>query len=387
MKPETISTGTPSPDSIAALIDRVKEAVASPENQARRKREPRVTFSLEDPIASSKVFHYDVNRYYDDPLFYVEQTLRQKLWRWDNFPYDDQSITSDILASLSFYPEYTFIGLGLSFTYEGVPIIQDDHPMTQDPDLALLEPVSFNTSGWMPRVLRWYDAVSALVGDRMNVVFDMTWWRGCLDLAIQLRGYEGFVADTAERPQFIHDLLAYLVEQRCRWWGGYYQHFGLAAEPSRIADDWINVPFVSPPMFRDFVLPQYLEIERYHGGVAAVHSCGNQTPVQRYLLEIKSLPGLEVSAWTDLEQTLVNVPADKRLAISVHPNDVLCATPDEMEAKSTWIAEKCQGRSFGLGTSGVTPLTDDIDAYIAKINQWTQAAHRALEPGPLSEQS
>ncbi len=100
-----------------------------------------------------------------------------------------------------------------------------------------------------------------------------------------------------------------------------------------MADDWINVPFISPELFRDFVLPPYLAIERFHGGIGSVHSCGNQAPVQRYLLEIRSLPQLEVSAWTSLDETLVNVPASKTLWISLHPNDVLCASPTEMEAK------------------------------------------------------
>ena len=170
------------------------------------------------------------------------------------------------------------------------------------------------------------------------------------------------------------------MEQRCRWWEAYYQHFGLETEPTSIGDDWINVPFISPRIFAGFVLPRYLEIEEFHGGVASVHSCGNQTPVQRYLLEIKSLPCLEVSAWSDLEQTLLNVPAGKRLAVSLHPNDVLCASAEEMEAKLRWIVEKCEGRSYGIGTSGLTPLSDDIDAYITKIREWTWVSRRVLEP-------
>ena len=42
-----------------------------------------------------------------------------------------------------------------------------------------------------------------------------TFNRGPLDINVQLRGYEGFI------------------------------------------DDWVNVPFISPALFRDFVLPLY----------------------------------------------------------------------------------------------------------------------------------
>lgn len=82
------------------------------------------------------------------------------------------------------------------------------------------------------------------------------------------------------------------------------------------------------------MLPPYLAIERFHDGIASSHSCSNQAPVQRYLLEIRSLPQLEVSAGTPLVETLANVPADKKLVVSLHPNDVLCAIPGKRRRNS-----------------------------------------------------
>jgi hypothetical protein len=146
-----------------------------------------------------------------------------------------------------------------------------------------------------------------------------------------------------------------------------------------VADDWINVPFITPDMFRDFVLPPYLAIERFHGGIGSVHSCGNQAPVQRYLLQIRSLPQLEVSAWTSLDETLANVPASKTLWISLHPNDVLCASAGQMEAKLRSIVAKCRGREFGIGTSGLTPLTPDVGAFVETVRTWTRIARRVAE--------
>jgi len=359
---------------IDALIARLHEEAASARNAARQGRRPTIVFGIEEPITWHHLFGYDVNRYFSDPYFYVEQTLRQKLWRWDNFPDDDAALTLDLPAWLGHYPEYTFIGLGVAFEPRGVPLIQTDHPLTRDPDLRSLREVDFLTSGWMPRVLRWYDDISRIVAGRLRVTYAMTWWRGCLDLAIQLRGYDAFILDTIERPQFVHDLLRWLVEQRCRWWEGYYQHFGLPKGPTAVADDWINIPFISPAIFADFVLPRYLEIERFHGGITGIHSCGDQTPVQKYLLQIESLPGLEVSAWTDLQQTLINVPSSKHLGIALHPNDVLCATPEEMEARLRSILDACRGRSFSIGTSGLTPISDDPGEFIGRIRTWTAIA-------------
>ena len=365
---------------IAGLIDLVEDAVQSDRNQARNGIQPAAVFGFETPIAEAKIFGLDVNHLLEDPAFYVEYELRKKLWRWRHVPGDDAAITLDLPAWLGHYPEYTLVGLDVEFTPDGIPNIQTDHPLTRDPDLHLLHPFSFMTSGWMPRAMRWYDDLVEIADGRLNVTFNMVWWRGCLDLAIQLRGYENFVLDCYARPDFVHDLMRFLVEQRIRWWDAYYKYFDLKVSPTSIGDDWINVPFITPSMFADFVLPRYLELEQFHGGISHIHSCGNQVPVQRYLLEIQSLPGMEISAWSDLEQSLENIPLDKALAVVLHPNDVLLATAQEMESRLRHIVEKCQGRRYRIGTAGLTPITDNISDYVGQIKKWTQVAQKVLGP-------
>ncbi len=370
----TTPPGAAAGEPIGRLIDQIEAAAGSPRNQRRGQVRPTLAIGIEEPIAWHHLFGYDVNRYFSDPGFYVEQSLRQKLWRFHNID-DDVPITLDLPAWLGHYPEYTFVGMAVSFDRRGVPMLQEDHPLSRDPDLGLLAPVDFASSGWMPRIMRWYEDIQRLAGTRLKVTYNMGWWRGCLDLAIQLRGYAQFVADTVERPAFAHDLLGYLVEQRCRWHEAYCRHVGVALGPAKVADDWINVPSISPQLFADFVLPRYLEIERFHGGIAGVHSCGNQAPVQQYLLEIRSLQHFEVSAWTDLTQTLRNLPPDKSLGVSMHPNDVLCSSPEEMEAKLRFTVTSCAGRRYGISTSGLTPITPAEADYLASIDQWLRIAH------------
>jgi hypothetical protein len=365
------------PACIADLSERVKQAVESERNRAKGKTQPAIGVTLEEPIASALLFGYDVNRFFSDPSFYIEQSLRQKLWRWEHID-DDVPLTLDIPTWLGYYTEFTCVGLAVSFTAQGVPIVQTDHPLSRDPDLRLLEPVDFYSSGWMPRALRWYDDIYRLADGRVKVVFNTTWFRGCLDLAVQLRGYSNLMADTMERPTFVHNLLRFLVEQRCRWFDAYYRHFGLPVEPVSIADDWINVPFITPRIFEEFVLPRYLEIEQYHGGITGIHSCGNQTPLHHLLLQIKSLRGLEVSPWTDLEQTLVNAPAAMPVGISLHPNDVLCATPEEMESKLRFITTACKGRKYGIHTSGLTPIRESSEDFSERIRTWLGVARKVL---------
>ena len=75
------------------LLERVKKYAASQNNHAKRNKAwPRITFATEKPIAEAVIFGFDVKRYFADPLFYFEQALREKVWRWENFPDDDTPI-------------------------------------------------------------------------------------------------------------------------------------------------------------------------------------------------------------------------------------------------------------------------------------------------------
>jgi hypothetical protein len=368
-------------DTIQRLMDQVEAASLTPEAIRRRTiTRPTAHFAIESPLAEVRMFGWDITRLFSDPLYYVENILRRKLWRWESFPDDEESISMDLDAWLSYYPEYSFLGMDVTFDQLGIPLINSDTPIKTDPDVRHLKPVDFHTSGWMPRVLRWFDDLREITGGRMRVNWAMNWWRGCLDLAIELRGFDQFIDDTRVRPGFVDDLMKFLVEQRCRWWEGYYQHFGLPKKPTDIGDDWINVPFISPRIFARFVLPRYLELEAFHGGINSIHSCGNQTPVQRYLLELKSLENFEVSPWTDLDQTIKNLPPSKHLMVSLHPNDVMAASPQEMQAKLEKIASTLTGWNYDVGTSGLTPITPGIEDMARQIRAWTSLARRIFEP-------
>jgi hypothetical protein len=113
---------------IADLIGRVQEASVSPQNQGRGQRHPYVTFALEEPMAWVRLWNLDTPRFYSDPFYYVETILKQKLWRWEAFPQDTVPMTAEIPVGLSMYPEYTWIGMDLYFSPEGIPTIQTDHP-------------------------------------------------------------------------------------------------------------------------------------------------------------------------------------------------------------------------------------------------------------------
>jgi hypothetical protein len=365
--------------SLDALIDEVRAAEASEANEARRNSTavPRLHIGMEDPIAWVRLFGVDPDRYFTDPAYYLRCYLRQKLWVFRNF-HDDVPITSYVPAWLGHYPEYTFFGIHLGVHPHGGPVIGTDHPMTRDPDPSLLSPVDFETSGWMPRARQWYEDLLGLADGRLSIGF-MTWNRGGLDLAIQLRGYETFLLDTRERPEFVQALMGFLVEQRNAWYTAQAAYLGTQVGPTWVADDWMCVPYISPAIFAEFVLPHYKAIEAHHGVLGGLHSCGDQTPLLPYLLQVESLQSVEVSPWMDVAATLPLVPADKHLNIAVHPNEALVDSPAEMERKLRHRAGALAGtgRRFSLGTSGLTPLRGEQD-FVRRANLWLDLAREAF---------
>ena len=360
-----------------ALIDQLFAVIENRNNRTgTRSRKPGTAsffVTLEEPIAWTILEGLDVNRYFQDTYYWAEQSLKHKLWRSRHVD-DCTAVTTDLPLWLGHYPEYTFFNLDVIYNARGVPAIREDHPLRSRPDISLLQPVDFESSGIMPKALHLYEELQNLVGGKLKVDL-LTWWRGCLDLAVQLRGYDNLVADTVERPSFVKELLGFITDQRNRWHQSRWSFLGRQREPAEIGDDWVNIPFISPQMFEEFVLPCYLEIERWHGGVRYVHSCGNQTGLQKHLLKIESLEFLEVSAWSDLDQSLRNIPPHTRLLIQLHPNDVLYASPEQIERQLRFIAERCEGRSYDVSTSGLTPVTNSTRDFIEAIRRFTDVAH------------
>ena len=370
---------TPTPqqkDSIARLIDKYKELQQSPRNLGRANPRRGFSVGMEAPMCWVRVFGLDVERYFSDPFYYLECELKHRLWMFENL--DDCSMLGDsVNLMLSMYAEYTFVGLSCTLDALGVPQLQTDHPLSRTPDLSLLKPVDFCHAGLMPQIMEWHKILVDFLDGRMKLhVSD--WGRGCLDIAIQFRGYDNFIMDTYERPEFVHGLLKWLVDERCKWFAQYYKYFDVHTDVCYIGDDWINIPFITPRFFEEFLLPRYLEIEAFHGNMGNVHSCGNQLEIQKYLLQMKTLRNVEISPWTDMAQTVKNIPTTKRLGVGIHPNDVLFTTPQKIEEHMKKITELCAHHPYGVGTSGLTPITGSDDDFIRRVRVWTDMAHKYL---------
>jgi len=362
--------------SIQELLDRVAEAAASAENARRQAApNPRIRVYMEN-IGWTQLLDYDMNDYFADPARNCELQLRQKLYAFETFD-DDTPITLDLLARVGHYFDMTVAGHEVEHGADGVPVIQEDHPLRRTPDLSLLPRHNFYVSGEMPRVFNLYEGLQELTEGRANVVFPR-WERGPLDMAIQFRGYTQLMADVVERPEFVHSLLGFLTEERMRWWDSYVAELGVTDRSGGIADDWLNVPFISPGFFEEFLLPRYLELERYHGRLTCLHSCGNKAPLQPLIRRLETLTDYEVNHWTDLRETCLNVPPTRSLTIALLNADVLIQDEAAQAAQLREIRELCRGRRYEVVGSALMRMHDDMGEDIARAQRWVALAKRVL---------
>jgi hypothetical protein len=361
---------------IEALYEQVLARTAEPRNQAKKDQPFPKFISYLENLGWVQLWGFDINRSYEDADYATEIQFRIKLYHLDKFD-DDQYIDANLGAGVGMYWDLPLIGVSVRHQADGVPIFSEDHPIRKTPDLRLMKPHDFLTGGEMPKLLRFYNRMLEIARGRFNVSFP-TWCRGPLDMAIALRGYEQFVEDTVERPQFVHGLMQYLIDERMRWWDSYLRHFNLTDRGAMIADDWINIPFISPAMFEEFCMPYYLQLEKYHGKISSVHSCGNKVPVQKMMLAIKSCTDHEVNHWTDLDATLANIPPDKFLHVNLLNTEVLLASPATMESDLRRITEKCAGRRYQVVATAIEKVHEDMAEDIAQVQRWIAIAKKVF---------
>jgi uroporphyrinogen-III decarboxylase len=361
------------------LIDTLLIQMDSSRNKAKNNRpKPSITCYLEN-LGWVQYLKYDMNDYFEDPEFNCEIQLKQKLIQFERFD-DDSMLSNWISASTGMYFEYTLLGMYVSHQSDGVPLIQSDHPLTKKPDLSIMKRHDFYTTGEMPHIFQLYEDLRAISKDRLNVGFPR-WERGPLDMAIQLRGYEQFIDDTMKRPQFVHELMQYIIEERIRWWDAYCKHFNTKDRLAGIGDDWTYLPFISPSIFEEFVFPYYKKLEEYHGGIGWIHSCGSKVKFQKRLEELKGLGGHEINHWTNVEDAVANASPDKYLSISLINVDVQLVSQEQMIEDLVRIKNACKGRSYGITAAAIEKIHDDFEYDIRQVQIWLEVAKRVLRDG------
>jgi len=336
--------------------------------------------SYMENIGWPELLGFDTNQCYADAETQYDIDLRVRIFWVDNSLDDDLPALS-LNCTVGMYFDMTLFGLEVTHTPQGVPQF-GAHPLAQTPSLSVFRPHDFRSTGAMPGLLRQYHDLRAqgqASRPELAVGFPM-FHRGPLDLYIQMRTYEAFAGDTVERSKFLHDALGYLVKERARWNRERAEY--LCEPPATstfMADDWVYAPFISPAIFREFVLPAYRQCQELEGPITGFHTCGNLLPFVLDLLQ--AFPGirsLDVGGWNDLAALHDLVPRDIAFSIGFINTFVLTASPAEHRQRLELIQRIARERKVSVCAQAMVKLHDSYEEDLGRMNRFIELARQVL---------
>ena len=320
-------------------------------------------------------------RYYSDAEFALEQFLRQQIWWADNV--DDDTIPQlEIMADVGMYWDMTLFGQEVTHSDIGVPEFPA-HPFRTTEDDDLSGHFDFYQSGIMPQLLAKYQQMQELnhrdYQSKLQITFP-SFQRGPLDIYLQMRGYEAFIDDLQERPDFIGKVLRKIVAERRRF--AELRAAFLAEElptTTFVADDWVNIPFITPDFFREIIVPVYAYLQAGEGAVTGFHTCGRMEAVVTDLLAVfPELTWLDVSGWNNLPQLDAIVDRKIKFHISIINTVSLGDSIEEQERILQQIATTALHRPVSVCAQAIVRLYPSYEETIARLNRFLARARQKL---------
>jgi hypothetical protein len=335
---------------------------------------------IADPMLAmwAKKMGIKVGKMYVEPETYLSVWLGREIGRFTQIQ-DDRPLNKRILVLLGAGFESSLYGAKQVYADDTDPWI-DRTPVLQGPeDLDKLQPPDFSTSGLMPLAHRFYNELSELVeGHGLTAVFP-NWGRSPFAVAMALCGMQQLLVDMIERPEFVEKLLVFLTQSAIHYRQARAKFLGTALDKPELGNDEVNVPSISPRLYRDLVLPSEKAYASAFGGLVYWHSCGNVTPMLELIREIPNITIFHVGPWTDVARA-ASIFGDTTLDICLHSMDVYRATEEAMRAKVTTIVQTCWqrgARSFSI-RPGILEAFATIDEDLASAARWVGVAKKTV---------
>ena len=366
-----------------ALEERIHQKQAVLEQRQKAFGDRIYIHSYMENIGWPELFGYDMNRVFTDAAFAMEMELRQRIF-WTDNSLDDAVPGLWFQATVGMYYDITLFGEVVTHTPQGVPLF-GRHPIADTPDLSLIPPIDFHTGGMQCQLLALHQHMQQLnrqcYGGKLTIGFP-GFGRGPLDVYIQMRTYENFIEDTAERPEFVHALLERIASERVAYnvWRRDFLGEAPPEDPTcGIDDDWVYCPFISPEIFRQFVLPVYRRIARDEGPLVHFHTCGSIVPIVHDLLDaFPSLKNLDVGGWNDFEQLDQMVDPEVAFSLAFKNTFVLTGSPQQHRDVLRRMAHVSRRRKVTICAQAMVRLHDTYDEDLARMNAFIALARQTF---------
>jgi uroporphyrinogen-III decarboxylase len=396
---------------IPRLLDKVRELVDSPRNQALYELWPdhiepqahadfgtyyywfptpvnkdgRIPYSLEvEPAFWYKFFNLDLEQFYTDPATYLEFWLRIALYRFEHF-HSDTPLTKAIDVDFGSVFVQSLFGVDVMYSAHEGPWVGIEPVWKTETDFAAAKLPDFYESGLSPLAHRFYAEIRELVSEDFRVHF-ISWRKGPFSLLTHLRGYAQLLIDFYDRPDFVHEMMAFVNEAMKQW---YAERKTFTGEdcfgPIYLGNDEVGIPSISPAIYEEFVLPYEIDLSNYFGGIDYWHSCGDTTMLAPLIARIPNIHMFDVGPWTELRpavEVYKNVP-NASIMRRINPVDwVIMANDQQMREPLHEVREVCEGVIPTMVMYDGLNYLEDWKADLEKIHRLDKACHEILHAAP-----
>jgi uroporphyrinogen-III decarboxylase len=343
----------------------------------KRQENGSVPFDVELDISLwAKILDFSVLDFFHDPEEYLKQQIQMNLHKSKVFR-DNTHFTGEITPYPGVMFELTLFGVEPVYHVDRNPWINPEPILKEYDDFDKLQMPDFYKSGLMPKVHEFYDRFQEMVDNKLNVVFP-DWLYSPFGIATHLRGLTNLLMDLHINPEWVHKLLRFIVDGRKEWVLARAKFLDKKIDKTRLFNDEVDCPVISPANYRDIILPYELEIEQLHSGIIYFHSCGNLTKLMHEIRKIRSLEMLHIGPWTDMDKAKDVFGDDTVFDICLNPvDDVLKATKEEMKNKLKKICQKFSGNyGFNIRADAFQLMGENFLADHQKILSWCNEARK-----------
>jgi uroporphyrinogen-III decarboxylase len=236
----------------------------------------RVPFIAQMHEFAMKWSRNSAKRFYSDPEFMVRATLDAA----SDFGFDIPWLGYDV-----YNIEAEALGIPLVYSDKHPPEVATNKPLIRTKnDLAQLKIPDPYSTGRMPMVLEANKLFEDATGYPPPIQFTAPF-----SLAMTLRGYENFILDIYQQPDFAHDVLRFTTENILAPWIKVLQTECPRATLYRGADAMASIPLVNIHILKKFVVPYIMKLKTLCGEAVTILNWWGESQLEKpeKMLELK----------------------------------------------------------------------------------------------------
>lgn len=326
----------------------------------------------------AKLLAFPLNRYYLEPLAFVEYQLRMDAFHLENIP-DDQFFDESIQVWGGPGFEASLFGMRQEYSVDNEPWLRHEPIIKTREDLDALPQADFVSSGPMPQVLAFYEELQSLLDGTGLRPIPPGWIRGPLGVAEELRGIGNLVMEFITDPELAQAVLKHVVDFRKAWCQARSRFLDSEHKQQGLMyNDEVQVPMISPKIYRDMVLPLELELDEFYEGLHYWHSCGDATPFMPLVAQLPRIVMIQCGAFSNPEEVMKHFAQRTAIEIAVRPQqDFAEASEEHMRARLEYLVDLVHRYDVKSAFIRLTAYeTSDLEPHQAlhKVQRWVEIA-------------